>query len=92
MRLFRYQVQKFILQSKRSSYLWNKYANKDNLNMVSICFPGGEHLVETKEQAKFLLDTYSNLDAQIKTKFVDRLQRVFIARRILSLILEIIRL
>jgi hypothetical protein len=84
MRLFRYQVQKFIIEHKKPSFLWNKYANKTNLNMVGICFPGGEHLLETKEQAEFMLETYSNLDKQLNTKFKDRLMRVFVARRILQ--------
>jgi len=52
--------------------------------MIGICFPGGEHLLETKEQAEFMLETYSNLDKQLNTKFKDRLMRVFVARRILQ--------
>jgi len=51
---------------------------------MSICFPGGEHLIETKDEAIFMLDTYKKLDDQMNTRFVMRLRRVFIARNILS--------
>jgi len=84
LRLFRYQIQKFIIENNRPSYLWLKYANKDNIKFVSVCFPGGEHLVDNKEEAEFLLTTYGNLDSIQNTKFRARLKRVFIARGILS--------
>jgi hypothetical protein len=83
-RLFRAHVQKFINDKKRPSYLWLKYANKQNVNYMSICFPGGEHLVEKEEEALFFLDVYEKLDLSLGTKFRKRLQRVFIARNILS--------
>jgi len=83
LRLFRFQIQDFIIINQRPSYLWNKYANKLNKEFISICFPGGEHLVNKKEEAIFLLETYGNLDKQFGTKFRDRLKRVFIARGIL---------
>jgi len=82
LRLFRYQIQKFIVENNRPSYLWFKYADKSKLEMMSICFPGGEHLIETQEQGVFLLETYGRLDVQQNTKFRQRLQRVFIARGI----------
>jgi hypothetical protein len=84
LRLFRYQIQGFIIKNKKPSYLWNKYANKNNLEYISICFPGGEHLLDKKEEAIFMLDTYESLDIQFNTKFRSRLRRVFIARGILS--------
>jgi hypothetical protein len=83
-RLFRYQIQKFIVENKKPSFLWNKYANKTNQEYISICFPGGEHVLETIDQAEFLLNTYGALDQQMNTKFRERLKRVFIARKILS--------
>jgi len=82
LRLFRYQIQKFIVENNRPSYLWFIYADKSNVNMVSICFPGGEHLIETQEEGLFLLSTYGKLDVAQGTKFRQRLQRVFIARGI----------
>jgi len=83
-RLFRYQIQKFITDNNRPSYLWTKYADKRNTKLMNICFPGGEHLVSTIEEAEFMLDTYGNLDISLNTKFRKRLQRVFIARGIMS--------
>jgi len=53
LRLFRYQIQGFIIQNKRPSYLWLKYADKSNSDFINICFHGGENLVESKEQALF---------------------------------------
>jgi len=84
LRLFRFQIQEFIIENNRPSYLWTKYADKSNIKYASICFPGGEHIVETKEEAQFLLDTYGKLDVAQNTKFRQRLQRVFIARRVLD--------
>jgi len=81
-RLLRYHIQKFIIDTSRQSYLWTKYSDRVP-EMISICFPGGEHIVETKEQAVYLLETYKNLDIQQNTKFQKRLERVFIARNIL---------
>jgi len=68
LRLFRYQIQEFIIKNKRPSYLWNKYADKQNINYMSICFPGGEHLAETPEEAIFLINTYEKLDLAQNTK------------------------
>jgi len=84
LRLFRYQIQQFIIENNRPSYLWIKYADKNNLKYVSICFPGGEHLVESADEAQFLLDTYGKLDISQNTRFRQRLQRVFIARKVLD--------
>jgi len=83
-RLFRHQIQNFINVNNKPSYLWNKYASKIEKKYIDICFPGGEHLVKTPEEAEFLLNTYGNLDNIMNTKFRHRLQRVFIARGILS--------
>jgi len=82
-RLFRYQIQEFIIREKRPSYLWLKYSDK-NINKVHICFPGAEHLIAEKEDAFYLLDCYLKIDVIMKTEFVKRLYRVFIARGILS--------
>lgn len=82
-RLLRFHIQKFILLNKRPSYLWTKYSDRDN-NMISICFPGGEHLIETQEQAAYLMNTYKNLDLALGTGFYKRLERVFIARGLIK--------
>jgi len=82
LRLFRFQIQNFIIKNKRPSYLFLKYSDR-NPTYVDICFPGGEHLVENKEQAIYLYNVYNNLDRNLNTKFCQRLQRVYIARGIL---------
>jgi len=82
-RLFRCQIKEFIVKTKRASYLYLKYSNKDEKYM-HICFPGGEHLVKTEDEAIYLYGVYANLDMIQGTKFCQRLQRVYIARGILS--------
>jgi len=82
-RLLRYHIQKFIETNNRPSYLWLKYSDRDK-TMMNICFPGGEHLIENIEQAKYLLNTYKILDKNLNTKFQVRLERVFIARGIIK--------
>jgi len=83
LRFFRYQVMEFIINTRRPSYLWLKYSTKD-IKFMTICFPGAEHMVETKEEANYLIQTYANLDDTMKTGFVVRLKRVFIARKIFT--------
>jgi len=82
LRLFRHHIQQFIIDNNRPSYLYTKYSDK-NLKYMSICFPGGEHLVETEDEAVYLYNTYETLDKVQGTKFSQRLQRVYIARGIL---------
>jgi len=82
-RLFRFQIQNFIETTNRPSYLWLKYADRQQIQYMSLCFPGGEHLVDTQDQALFLMLTYANLDVQFNSRFRQRLQRVFIARGVL---------
>jgi len=83
MRLLRYQIQSFIIETKRPSFLYLKYSDR-NEKYMSVCFPGAEHLIETEDEADYLIKTYKNLDIQRNTKFVERLNRVFIARHVIS--------
>jgi hypothetical protein len=87
-RLFRYQINEFIRKTGRESYLYRKYDLLKNKNMVAIVFPGAEHLVETVDQAKYLFEVYRQLDKVKGTKFCDRLNRVFIARGIITKLFE----
>ena len=79
-RFFRHQISAFILKNKKPSYLWRKYSDK-NIEMVGVCFPGAEHLVN-EIQAKYLLNVYSEVDKRHNTKFVERMKRIFDARNI----------
>jgi len=82
-RIFRLQTQKWIVENNRPSYLWLKYSTKDE-NMIPYCFPGAEHLIETKEQAIYLYETYKKLDQSGSTNFKRRLERIFISRNIVD--------
>jgi len=73
-RLLRFHIQKFIIDTGRPSYLWTKYSTQDK-DMIPYCFPGAEHIVETDEQAKYLLNTYINLDAALGTKFQKKIRK-----------------
>jgi hypothetical protein len=83
-RFFRYHVQKFIKDTNRPSYLWLKYADRSDSSMMYVCFPGAEHLVKNKNEIDFLKKTYGNLDSAMDTQFVQRLDRVFLARQIID--------
>jgi hypothetical protein len=80
-RLLRYHIQQFIIDTNRPSYLWIKYADNDK-SKISVCFPGAEHLIENTGDAEYLIKAYNNLDKVIGTKFEIRLRRVYIARKI----------
>ena len=81
-RLLRKQIMDVILKMKRPSYLWQKYSNK-NLDYIGVCFPGGEHILETKEEAEYMVMVYKSLDNKMgNTTFVERIRRVLIARNI----------
>jgi len=83
MRLLRYQVQNFIINNKRASFLYLKYSTRE-LKYSHICFPMGEHLVETKDEGLYIYNAYKKLDENKNTKFAERLQRVLVARGILK--------
>jgi len=82
-RLFRFQIQDFIVKNNRPSFLWSKYSLKDK-SKIYVCFPGAEYLVETKEDAEYLLRAYKKLDNNQKTNFVTRLIRIYIIREIFT--------
>jgi len=81
-RLFRHQIVNYITKTNKSSYLWNKYSDHD-LKYIGICFPGAEHVLESKDEALYLAKVYKKLDERLNTKFVDRLKRVLTTRGII---------
>jgi len=85
LRLLRFHIQQFIIKNSRPSYLWIKYGD-NNKSKISICFPSAEHLVDNKEDAQYLYNVYKNLDNAIKSRFCDRLKRVYIARKIFTFV------
>jgi hypothetical protein len=82
-RLLRYQIKGIIIKNQRPSYLWLKYSDK-NKDYIGICFPSGEHLVKTKDEAVYLLNTYITADIRLNTRFTDRIKRIYIARDIMT--------
>lgn len=84
-RFFRYQISEFIRKNARPSYLWRKYSDQ-NPDFAHICFPGAEHLVESKQEVEYLIKVYKKMDEVLKTNFLIRLQRVFVARGFMNML------
>jgi hypothetical protein len=82
-RLFRYLISEFIKKTNKNSYLWRKYSDQ-NMDFSYICFPGAEHLVEKETEAIYLMSTYNNMDTLRNTKFLEKLERTYIARGIMT--------
>jgi len=84
-RFYRFQISQYIADNENLyPYLWKKYSNLDT-KFRHITFPGAESMVETPEEAKYLLETYSELDTRIGTNICERIKRVLLARKIISL-------
>ncbi|KAG0330782.1 hypothetical protein BG000_011459 [Podila horticola] len=54
-------------------YLWKKYSTLDT-KYRSITFPGAESLIDNKDEAEYLLDTYKCLDERLGTNDHERAQ------------------
>jgi len=84
-RFFRVQIKEYLLKNDHVfPYLWKKYSTLDSKYRV-ITFPGAESLVETKNEAAYLLQTYIHLDQRAGTNIAERVQRVLLARGILTM-------
>lgn len=83
-RFFRYATKLYLERNKSaSSYLFRKYTNSNGAYRT-IVFPGAESCVTKADEAKYLLESYKNLDRRNKTKISERIARVLVARSILS--------
>jgi hypothetical protein len=78
-RVYRYHIKKFIENNNCVSYLFKKYSNHEK-EFRTICFSGAEHLVETEKEIKFLGDVYRRMDTILNTSFINRYNRVIVAR------------
>lgn len=78
-RFFRKQISEYIKKTGTASYLWRKYSSHDD-KYKHVVFPGGEHLVSSGDEARYLYDTYLQLDSRLNTKIAERIQRVLGAR------------
>jgi hypothetical protein len=84
-RFFRVQIYNYLEKHPEiSPYLWKKYSNLDP-EFRTITFPGAESFVETASQGKYLLNTYKTLDYRADTNICERIQRVLLARGILTI-------
>jgi len=84
-RFFRVQIQSFLEQNKDvSPYLWKKYSTHDD-KFRAITFPGAESLVESKEEALYLIQTYEELDQRLGTNIKERVKRVLFARKLIHI-------
>jgi hypothetical protein len=80
LRIFRYQISTYFLENPEiESFLFRKYATSGSSYYI---FPGSEYLVDNKEHASELLETYHNMDARLNTHFVEKIKSILDAREI----------
>jgi hypothetical protein len=85
-RFYRYQINKYLEENDAVlPYLWKKYSSSD-LRYRTITFPGAESMVESLEEANYLLATYTELDTRLGTNISERIRRVILARGIVTLL------
>jgi len=78
-RLFRFQIQKFLKVTGKKSYLAKKYYTGDD-QYSEFIFPGAESIITQPEHARLLIATYEVLDKRMNTNIAERIKRVFSAR------------
>jgi len=84
-RFYRQHIKKYLESNDEVyPYLWKKYSVRDD-RFRTVTFPGAESLVTNKEEAKFLLETYGELDLRLGTNIKERINRVLIARKVLKI-------
>lgn len=83
-RFFRKQISEYISNNEEVlPYLWKNYSTMDQ-KYRHITFPGAESLVNKKDEALYLLETYKEFDKRMKTDISSTIQRVLLARGILN--------
>lgn len=81
-RVFRFQIQKYIIKRQSKSFLLKKYGYNNTSEFNPYIFPGCEHLITNKKHAIVLLECYASLDKIQGTHFVDRVKTVFRTRNV----------
>lgn len=81
-RIFRFQIQKWLERKQMQSFLLKKYGAGVSTDYNSVIFPGAEHYIVSRSHANALLKCYGELDRQQNSHFVDRIRVVFNSRRI----------
>lgn len=83
-RFFRVQIKDYLEQNPEVyPELWTKYSTVDP-QFRTVTFPGGEALVETREEGLYLLETYRKLDQLLETTLSERVKQVLLARKVLD--------
>jgi len=82
LRIFRFQIKKYLEMNNVASYLFIKYGNNE---FRTTTFPGAEFLVEENNEVENLIECYKKLDNDLKEKgkqsgLLERLKRILIAR------------
>jgi len=80
-RLFRFQIAKFLKETGKKSYLARKYYQGDE-KYVDQIFPGAESIITDGVYANALIRTYEVLDSRLGTHIAERIKRVFSARSV----------
>jgi hypothetical protein len=81
-RLFRFQIQKWIKRRAGQSFLVRKYGVGLGSAYNEYIFPGAEHLILEKRHANALIACYSVIDNNQHSHFVDRIKNVFRTRNV----------
>ncbi|WP_129307123.1 hypothetical protein [Streptomyces sp. L2] len=83
-RFYRVQINEYFKKNPNiAPCLWKKYSTlKEEYRAVT--FPGAEALVQTKDEALYLLQTYRTFDARQGTHVADQAEQVLLARKVLS--------
>lgn len=81
-RVFRYQIQKWLVSNNVPSFLLRKYGEGKDASFKDFVFPGAEHLIEDKDEANALIECYNALDSAQGSSFAARVKTIFTNRNI----------
>jgi hypothetical protein len=82
-RIFRFHVASYFKKTKKTSFIYKKYVlNKNVEGSRWNIFPGSESLLTAPEDLNMLYSAYKEMDKRLNAKFVNRMQRVLLARGI----------
>jgi hypothetical protein len=81
-RIFRFQIQKWIERRGGQSFLLKKYGTGLSDAFSPFVFPGAEHLVNDLRHARAILSCYSELDKAQGSHFSERIKSVFRSRNV----------
>jgi len=83
-RVFRWQIRKWMKENNTTSFLQKKYGNRQSARIKFEVFPMAEHLIEDPDGAAALIGVYERVDIAKNTNFANRVKMVFAARGVLE--------